>query len=333
MFDFQNPAAFLLLLLIPLLYFLRWLKVFSRISFPAVLSDWNGKSFEWKGNGRKIFAIIARIFALSSFVLVVCAFASPVISKQEKVFTSLGADIVFVLDTSPSMAAKDVDNNTRINAAKESIKAIAGENKGFRYGIVVFGSEASVLIPPTNDEVIFSQRLNDCQIGLLGDGSAIGDGLSTAVCHLLSSSAPKKYIILLTDGENNAGTIHPNTAVSLAKDNDIAIYVVGIGTKGTVPIEYTNVTTGKQYMGYLDSNFNSESLKNIATEAKGRYFEARTIQELNNTLKLVTKNEVIVQNFTYKIITELYYDKFLFFALIFIVAAWFIKRIILGEIV
>ena len=126
---------------------------------------------------------------------------------MSKVFTSLGADIVFVLDTSPSMAAKDVDNNTRINAAKESIKAIAGENKGFRYGIVVFGSEASVLIPPTNDEVIFSQRLNDCQIGLLGDGSAIGDGLSTAVCHLLSSSAPKKYIILLTDGENNAGTI------------------------------------------------------------------------------------------------------------------------------
>ena len=108
MFSFQNPAAFLVLLLIPLLYILRHLKFFKRNTFKVVLSDWEGKAFEWKGKFRKFLSYLSKAMLLAGFVLGVISLADPVISKQEKVYTNIGSDIIFVIDTSPSMAAKEV---------------------------------------------------------------------------------------------------------------------------------------------------------------------------------------------------------------------------------
>ena len=115
--DFENPAAFFLLLLIPILYILRYLKIFNKITFPAVLSDWEGRQFEWKGHPQKFLSALAGIFFTAGFLISVCALAAPVISNQEKVYTSLGTDIVFVVDTSPSMSAKDMDGAQRLDAA------------------------------------------------------------------------------------------------------------------------------------------------------------------------------------------------------------------------
>ena len=331
--SFQNPAAFLLLLLIPLLYLLRKLKIFTKITFPAVLADWNGKAFKWNGKARRFFSILAKIIMGTGFVCVIAAFADPVVSWQEKVYTSLGTDVIFVVDTSPSMAAKDIDGSTRLEAAKNTIKLVSQEYEGFRFGIVVLGSDASVFVPPTSDSSLFKKRIDDIHVGILGNGSAIGDGLSTAVCHLASSKAPKKCIILMTDGENNAGVIHPETAAVLAADNEIAIYVEGVGSKGSVPIEYTDPSTGKLYSGYLDSNFNSASLRKISSLANGRYFEVKTADELKTTLNTVAKTENVTQNFTYKTMNELLYDKFLLFGSILLVLAWIIKRLLLNEMV
>ena len=202
---FENPAAFFLLLLIPLLYIFRSLKIFNQITFPAVLEDWNGRSFEWKGKSQKFLSILARTFFTAGFLISVAALAAPVISNQEKVYTSLGSDIVFVLDTSPSMSAKDMNGLQRLDAAKNAIYTLSNKNDGSRYGLVALGSNAAVLVPPTSDPNFFSNRLTNISAGILGNGSAIGDGLSTAVCHLVSTAAPKKSIVLLTDGENNAG--------------------------------------------------------------------------------------------------------------------------------
>ena len=91
---FENPAAFFLLLLIPLLYIFRSLKIFNQITFPAVLEDWNGRSFEWKGKSQKFLSILARTFFTAGFLISEAALAAPVISNQEKVYTSLGSDIV-----------------------------------------------------------------------------------------------------------------------------------------------------------------------------------------------------------------------------------------------
>jgi len=331
--NFENPAAFFLLIIIPALFILRQLKIFNRISFPAVLSDWQGNHFEWKGRTQKFLSVTASVFFTAGFLLSVAALAAPVISNQEKVYTSLGTDIVFVIDTSPSMSAKDMDGGQRIDAAKNAIYQLAGQNNGSRYGLVGLGSNAAVLVPPTSDQTFFSERLSKIAAGNFGNGSAIGDGLSTAVCHLVSSSAQKKCIVLFTDGENNAGEIHPETAAQLAADNDITIYVVGLGSKGKVPIEYTDPVTKRLYSGYLDSNFNPASLKKIADLAGGRYFEALTLNELSEILTTVSKQETVTQTFTYRTVNRLFYQKFLSFAIILFALAWFIRRIILKEMI
>ena len=333
MLEFQNPAAFLLLLLIPLLYLLRYLKIFRQVTFSAVLADWNGKAFSWNGKIRKFLSVFAKIIMFAGFLIAIASLADPVITRQEKVYTSLGTDIVFAVDTSPSMAAKDVGGISRLDSAKNTIRTVAYEHDGCRFGMVVFGNEASVFVPPTADLNSFTKRIDDIKVGMLGNGSAIGDGLSTAVCHLVSSSAQKRTIILLTDGENNAGQIHPETAATLAADNDISIYVIGIGTKGTVPIEYTDPLTGKLYSGYLDSNFNSVSLRRITSLANGRYFEVTTLEEFVHTFEAIAKTESVIQNYTFRTVTQSYYKKVLLYAILLFAVGWFLKRIVLREMI
>ncbi|MCQ2590284.1 MAG: VWA domain-containing protein [Treponema sp.] len=329
--NFQNPVAFLFLLFIPLLYILRKLKIFTRISFPAVLGDWGGKNFEWNDKTLKFFSIVSKILIYVAFFIVVAAFADPVIAKQEKIYTSLGTDIVFVIDVSPSMAAKDMDGESRLDIAKKTIANLVTENDGVRLGIVALGSNASVVVPPTTDHQTVFQRISELHILMMGDGSAIGDGLSTAVCHMVSSSAPNKCIILLTDGESNAGSIHPETAAGLAKDNGISIYVVGIGSKGIVTLEYEDPNTGKIISGRYDSNFNAASLRKIAAIANGKYFETKSTEDLVSTIFNVTKKESVIQSFTYRTTNKLLYDVFLFWGILLFSIAWIIKLVFLHE--
>ena len=331
MISFQNPLAFLFLLLIPLLYILRYFKIFEQIKFYAVLKDWDGSKFEWSGKWYNFLYIFSKVVTILGCICVIVAMADPVKKTQEKVFTSLGTDIVFVVDTSPSMAAKDMNGNNRLGAAQSAINFLISQHKGFRYGLVVLGSEASVLVPPTSDYAYFNSRIEEMKIGLFGNGSAIGDGVGTAVCHLASSKAPKKCIILLTDGENNAGDIHPETAANLAATNDISLYVVGIGSKGTVPIEYVDPLDGKVYSGYLNSNFDSSSLKQIAAIGNGVYYEVQTLEELNSALSVVVKNENVQQNYTYKSVNELLYKKVLMIAFIMFMVSFVINKLLLRE--
>ena len=118
MLEFQNPAAFFLLLLIPLLYLLRALKIFRQISFYAVLADWNGKAFAWNGRIRKLLSVLAKVIMFTGFLGAITAFADPVITRQEKVYTSLGSDIVFAVDTSPSMAANILEESHDLKPQK-----------------------------------------------------------------------------------------------------------------------------------------------------------------------------------------------------------------------
>ncbi len=331
MFSLQNPFALLLLLLPLLLAAFRKVRILNRITFKAVLSDWNGSSFEYKNKGTKIISLLAKILTVVSYVLIVFAFSEPVISVQEKIYNSLGTDIIFVMDTSPSMMAKDMEDKTRLETSKNAIQVLLQANKGSRFGLVVLGSDAAVLVPPTFNQDYFNSQLEAVSVGKLGNGSAIGDGLATAVCHLASSEAPGKCIILLTDGENNAGEINPQTAAKLAAEKNINVYVVGLGTKGNVPIEYTDPVTGVPYMGYYNSSFDADSLKRIAALGKGGYYEAQTIQELNSVLAGVTKSQGTNQHFSYKNKTRPLYKKFLLIAIIAMLVSWFIKKIILRE--
>ena len=159
MLSFQNPAAFLLLLFVPLLYIVRRVKIFSGISFPLTFCDWNGERFEWLGGLHAVLSAISEILLAAAYICTVIAFAAPVIRHQEKIYTSRGTDIAFVLDTSPSMAAKDIAQMQRLEAAKQVVRNLVQQNAGTSFALVSMASEAAVVVPPTTDHGTFLHRL------------------------------------------------------------------------------------------------------------------------------------------------------------------------------
>lgn len=336
MIVFENPLAFIFILTIPILFILRNLGVFSRISFPLTISDWDGKQFSYKGTATNIFSIFADILAFAGYFALIAAMANPVIHHQEKIYTSKGTDILFVLDTSPSMASRDITvfNTTinRLEAAKTGIKTLINSDRGATYGLVAMASEAAVIVPPTDDRKLFLERLDSLVIGSLGEGSAIGTGLTSAVYHIATSKAPKKCIILITDGENNAGSVHPETAASLAAENNITLYTFGIGTKGTVPIEYIDPKTGEVHTGFYESEFDESPLETIAMTAGGKYFGIESVAALADSLSEISRKENSVQTFHFRSIDENCFRIFLSVSLILFIFAWTIKRLFLKEI-
>lgn len=327
--SFQNLPALLFLLFIPLYIILRKAGILKKKTVKTVLSDWNGKTFEWNSPLTKVLYFISKAFIYAAFILTVIALSDPVKKHQEKIYTSRGTDIMFAVDTSPSMVAKDMSGKTRLQVSLETIKNLAVQNNGTRYGLVTFGSEAAVAVPPTNDIDTFSARIQMITAGSMGDGSAIGTGISTAVYHLISSKAPKRCIILFTDGENNAGDIHPETAAELAAKHDITLYVFGVGSKGTVSIDYTDPVSGKKYTGYLDSDFDSSSLIRLAATGKGKYYETATAEQLSAALENISHIENLSQDFIYKTILDSLYKKILLAALGCLILAWFLTRVVL----
>lgn len=276
------------------------------------------------------------LFGLA-FVFLVIALANPILRQQEKIFTSRGADILFVLDTSPSMAARDISlvngTTTRLEAAKIGIKTLATKSHGASYGIVAMASESACIVPPTNDLDFFERQLNSLEIGELGEGTALGIGLTTAVYHLESSKAPKKCIVLITDGENNAGSVNPETAAALAAEKGISLYTFGIGTNGSVPIEYIDKKSGKIRSGFYESSFDTAPLENLAQIAGGTYFGIDSTAALSESLSEISSREDVVQTFYYRSSDKNCYSFFLLLALIFFAASWIIRRIFLSEVI
>lgn len=330
---FEHPEAFMLFLFVPLYYVLRKFRFFSKPLFPLTLSDWNGQEFEWKNSLGSTVKLLSRACFIGAYLALVVSIAEPVVLQQEKLYTSRSAEIVFVVDASPSMAALDIAGGNRLDAAKQAISLIVRENAGAAYGLVSCGSEAALLVPPTMDQNTFFDRLNAMEIGELGDGTALGLGLSTAVYHLVSTKAPKKTIVLLTDGENNAGSVHPSTAVALAKDYGIDLYIAGIGTRGSVPIEYTDPITGKVYSGYLDSDFDTTELRSLAREAGGNYYTVESLATLSESLQSINAQASVNQSYQIKQTRQTLYVKTLLISLAFFAIAWILRRLCLQEVV
>lgn len=327
---FQQPLAFLLILCIPLLVLFRKLGIFSAPSFFLILRDWQGDAFEWKAPVRKIARFLSILLFAVGFLSLVVGFAEPVRLHQEKIYTSRGTDIVFVLDTSPSMMARDIAGMSRLDAARQAIVTMVPQTQGTGYGLVAMASEAALVVPPTLDREVFFSRLASLESGGLGDGTALGAGLSTAVYHLSGDAAPKKCIVLITDGENNSGAIHPDTAARLARDNNITLYVLGLGTRGTVPLEYVDPVTGKVYSGYMESQFDAMGLERMASIGGGRYFGVESSGALSEALATVASQEQSAMSFYLKTREESLYHLFLIASALCFALTWLIRRCYLG---
>ncbi|MGK5089105.1 VWA domain-containing protein, partial [Bdellovibrionota bacterium FG-2] len=218
---FQNWLFLLLLGLMPFLH--RWWSRRNRppsVVFPVAISKISSKS------SPHLWSLFLRYGALA---LMIAALARPQNSYKQTERTVSGIDILMVMDVSASMNIEDLAERSRIEVAKDTMESFIKGRQNDRIGFVIFSGEPLTLAPPTLDYGLVLKSLRDAQIGVLKDGTAIGDGLALAVGHLKESKAKSRVIILLTDGDNNVGQIDPATAGEMAKGYGIRVYTIAIG--------------------------------------------------------------------------------------------------------
>jgi Ca-activated chloride channel family protein len=213
-------------------------------------------------------------FALRMLVVLLLAvvLARPQSTSSWQDVTTEGIDIVMALDISGSMLAEDFKPN-RLEAAKKVAKAFIGNRPNDRLGLVVFAGESFTQCPLTTDHSVILNLFEGVKSGMLEDGTAIGMGLGTAVKRLKDSEAISKVVILLTDGDNNAGSIAPATAAEIAKEFGIRVYTIGVGTRGTAPFPVVD-PFGRTHYQDMEVKINEELLGRIASLTGGKYFRA-----------------------------------------------------------
>ena len=219
-------------------------------------------------------------FALraAAFALLVVALARPQDAEQNVRTNTQGIDIMLAIDVSGSMLARDFRPD-RITAAKEVAGSFIADRYGDRIGLVAFAGEAFTQSPLTTDQSTLQTLLARIRSGLIEDGTAIGNGLATAINRLRESDAKSKVIILLTDGVNNQGQIAPMTAAEIAKAQGIRVYTIGVGTEGMAPYPaidmFGNLTFVNQKV-----EIDEKVLKAISDMTGGRYFRATDKEKL-----------------------------------------------------
>ena len=278
-----SPFFLILLIVIPLILIVsRWLP--SRTTRPVIrFSDFNHGFAAGVQKMRESLSVKAvpllRVLRFIVLSLLIITLARPQLSQSREHSIAQGIDILLVLDISGSMRAEDFAGANRIQTAKSVINEFLAHRENDRIGLVIFAGESFTLCPLTLDYAVLAELLSDVEIGQLEDGTAIGDALATATHRLHASASKTKIVILLTDGENNAGSITPETAARLAASDGIKVYTIGMGKEGGARIPYADTTFGKRYrevLTYLDE----ETLKQIANATGGSYFRATDTQSL-----------------------------------------------------
>ncbi len=244
-------------------------------SLPLPLGAPGGESFDPPVRA-DILVTASRVAELVGALLLAAAAAGPLSVSFETLWLQRGADVLFVLDASPSMSAKDYGDLSRFDTAKELVKAFARSRPADAIGLVALGADASLLVPPTQDRAVLEDRLSTLKIAELGDGTALGLGLAVAAFHLRGSKANRAAVVLITDGENNAGPVHPDTVATLLGESGVSLYVVGIGSPGSVPIDYVDPSTGAHRSGLMESRYDPEKLQSIAKAGSGVFLSAPT---------------------------------------------------------
>ncbi len=241
---------------------------------------------------RWIFRTLFGLFLLALGLLSL-AIARPALIHTWNRTQSEGIDIVVSLDVSESMEASDL-KPTRIAAAKAVIRNFVQQRKEDRIGLVIFGGEAVTKSPLTRDYDFLLSQVDDVRLRELKQGTAIGMGLANAIARLRTSEAKTKVIILLTDGDSNVGAINPITAASLAKQEHIRIYTIGIGRENRVVVPiYAYDASGHraQLVAQVPSYLNPELLAQIATLTGGKAYMAKDTGMLNRIWDEINKLE------------------------------------------
>ncbi|MBO7077161.1 MAG: VWA domain-containing protein [Bacteroidales bacterium] len=285
--NFEYPSL-LWLLLVPLLlvalYVYRELagrRPHLRVSTAA----------PWLQGGRSPLGVIRHlpmVLRTAALCLIVIALARPRSSSEVEKRDTEGIDIVLAMDVSTSMLARDFTPD-RLSAAKDIAIEFIAQRPTDRMGIVVFAGESYTQCPLTTDRATLINLMKEVQTDLIEDGTAIGNGLATAVARMMDSDAPSRVVILLTDGVNNSGEVAPQTAAEIAKTYGIRVYTIGVGANGMAP--YPVMTPWGVEMQKVQVEIDEDLLKGIADATGGRYFRATDNTKLAEIYSEINKME------------------------------------------
>jgi len=319
-YSFANPQLFyLFLVLIPIIawYILRQKKFSASIQVSSTRNlEQLPKS--WKHYLRHLlFAITCAILSLLIIVM-----ARPQSSENWENIQTEGIDIVMAIDVSTSMLARDLKPD-RLEAAKDVATQFIAGRPYDRIGLIVFSGESFTQCPITTDHSVVTNLLRNTQTGVLEDGTAIGNGLATAVSRLKESQALSKVIILLTDGENNRGEVPPLTAAEIAKTFGVRVYTIGVGTIGTAP--YPMQTPFGVRIQDVQVKIDEPSLQSIADITGGKYFRATStdnLKKIYEEIDALEKSKIEVKEFSKK---QEEFQSFALAALLLLIAGVLLK--------
>lgn len=298
--SFLHPhALWLLLVLIPLVawYVVRRRKepalgISTTLPFAQVKGGWRS------GLRHVLFAM--RCLAIACLIVVI---ARPQSFDSWSKTNVEGTDIVLVLDISGSMQAGDLGKINRLEAAKKVASQFVSGRANDNMGLVLFAGESFSAVPLTSDRAMLANYIGGVKVGLISaDGTAIGDGIASAINRIKDGQAVSKSIILITDGTNNSGVVAPETAAEIANDLGVKIYTIGVGAaKGDQAVPYID-ERGNIIGMYMNTPIDDASLKRIATMTGGKYFAATSRTALSEVFKEIDameKTRFDVRNFSH----------------------------------
>ncbi len=284
--DLQLGMPWLLLLLIPVAGAVAAIAVVG--SPLPTLSFARGEQAARLPRGRGHTARVAAFVCIAaSAVLGAVGLAQPEVLGEPEPGTTEGIDIVVALDVSGSMRAADFRPKDRLHVAKKVIEEHLLTRKRDRVGLVVFAGEAFTQAPLTHDKALLGEILEGVRTGVITDGTAIGDGLATSLNRLKDSKAKTRAIILLTDGDNNAGFIAPESATDLAVDLGVKVFPILVGRGGKVPFPDGTDIFGAPRFVTVEMPVNPTLLKTIATRTGGSYFNATDAESLKTSFSKI----------------------------------------------
>ena len=327
--EFANPKILWLLVVVPLVVaYYVWRATQGGASIIISTTDSLRKAPRTLRYYLRHLPIALRAMTLT---LIIIASARPQSVEHETKSETDGIDIVLAVDISTSMLARDFQPD-RLSVAKEVAAQFVANRQGDRIGLVVFAGEAFTQTPLTTDQSSLQTLLGRLRSGVVEDGTAIGNGLATAVNRLRESDSKSKVIILLTDGVNNRGQIAPLTVADIAKEQGIKVYTIGVGRNGTAPYPVFDQRGREAYTVDVKVEIDEKMLREIADKTGGEYFRAtdkRSLESIYKQIDSMEKSKVEIFEITH---TNEEYLIFGLWAIALLIGEFIVKHIILKRI-